>query len=156
MLFLGIDPGLSGALILFQSLPPHQILREIRIDLRRVRARDLVPALQETLADFPWSDRGQILPVLEDATAFPGQSLSSSSRFAIVRGALQSLFHPVECVSPRVWKRKFALTPDKRLSIAMAEPFFNRKLKLKEHDMAEAFLIAYSTLFPTSRPSPFA
>lgn len=154
-ILIGIDPGLSGAIVMFISAPPYPILKTARIDLRGTRARDLVPGLIEFLHSAGMApDLPVATAVLEDATAFPGQSLSTASRFAIIRGALQTIFHPVIPVSPRVWKRKFGLSPNKRESIALARPYLG-PLLLKDHDIAEAFLIAFSTLLPPSRPSPF-
>lgn len=156
-LILGIDPGLSGAVALISSSPPHNLIWFHKFrpppDLR---ARDIPHFIMSELQSAG-ADRyvRQATIVLEDATAFPSQSISSAARLTFSRAVLQTLFHPVVCVSPSAWKRKLGLRGgDKFQSIRLARPWFSPKFRLN-HDLAEAVLIAFSHTIPHSRPQPF-
>lgn len=139
--FLGIDPGLTGALAFY--FPAHA---------ERIAAYDLPVADKEIDAGglARIIDRfGPQAVIIERVSAMPGQGVSSTFKFGqaygTVRGVVQALGVPVHLVSPTSWKRHFKLSADKEKARALAvrlwpsSEHFERK---KDHNRAEAALLA--------------
>lgn len=140
MIYIGIDPGQSGALAV---LDDTGIAYAIPFD-----ETDYV----EELSKYR-SDRMNARCVVENVHAMPKQGVSSSFNFGRnlgwILGVLAGLGIPVELVNPQKWKREFSCTSDKNTSISVARRMFpNVSLKQtprcrKDNDgMAEALLMA--------------
>jgi len=140
MIYIGIDPGQSGALAV---LDDTGIAYAIPFD-----ETDYI----EELSKYR-SDRMCAKCVVENVHAMPKQGVSSSFNFGRnlgwILGLLAGLGIPVELVNPQKWKREFSCTADKNTSIAVARRMFpNVSLKptprcKKDNDgMAEALLMA--------------
>lgn len=152
-LFLGIDPGLSGALAVLDadgllvdlvSMPtePHG-------KSRRVSGRELRAFLDGTAER---TGRTIALCMLEQVASRPGQGAPSIFTFGRAFGAVESVLSalavPTDYATPQTWKRAFGLTSDKAESIRkacdlipglVAWPTPRSRLT---HDRAEAVLLA--------------
>jgi crossover junction endodeoxyribonuclease RuvC len=146
-LFLGVDPGVSGALAVLDASSRILLLEDIPTCMRgKTRTHRIVDAsgLSDLLKDFAHVRTA----VVEQVGSMPGQGVSSAfsfgESFGVIRGVLGALAIPVDMVQPQKWKKFFGLTSDKELCRARAIDLFptaplHRK---KDHGRAEALLMA--------------
>lgn len=153
MIYLGIDPGLSGAVMRFDSdtglpsyvcdMPVFEINGKRRLDLQT-----LACALDTANALFRY--RG-LKAVIEEPNAMPGQGVSSMFKFGFCCGATQGIVAafeiPVTLVRPNIWKRALGLTADKDSARMMASRLWPQCAGLwarkKDDGRAEAALLAW-------------
>ena len=146
MVFLGVDPGLSGAIAALDAEGSLIALADLPV------IRDL---------SLAWIDGGKLHSLLSEAIAgrscratvervssMPGQGVASSFQFGVGFGSILSVLQvleiPVELVTPGVWKRSCGLGKDKRAALDKARLLFpSAELSLaKHHGRAEALLLA--------------
>jgi crossover junction endodeoxyribonuclease RuvC len=148
MRIAGIDPGLDGAIAVFdgESLEIHD-LPMLTISGGRKTRRILNP---ESLSSLLLRINPSFVYV-ENVHTMPKQGIVSSGRlmetFGIIRGVLGALQLPRAFVEPRTWKRRFALIgkrgkdDSRRVAIDLFPSVsFHRA---KDHNRAEAALIAF-------------
>lgn len=147
MRFLGIDPGVSGALAVLES---SDVLVSVE-DLPIIRDGATV-----------WCDAGALLSrlinlrgtvntlhaIVERQGAQPVQGVASAFKMGVGYGsilaALQIARISITFVTPTVWKRHYGLSQDKNASLHKARLLYptaslDRK---KDHGRAEALLLA--------------
>jgi crossover junction endodeoxyribonuclease RuvC len=108
MIFIGIDPGLNGAIAFFDpakghlsvvDMPTFEVKRNNRVK-REVSAHGLANILM--LA-------GVIEVVLERVGAMPGQGVTSVFSFGrsvgLIEGVLAAKKMPVSIITPQVWQK---------------------------------------------------
>lgn len=154
---LGIDPGLGGALALYQ--PQHPIFaagyaevidmptHTITVNGKQKRQIDLYQLAR--WIDMHSSDIS--LAVIEDPHALPGQGVTSSFNFGAACGIAQmaaaSAMIPMHLVRPATWKKAMNLTADKDASRRRASMLFPQHsanwARAKDDGRAEAVLLAY-------------
>lgn len=144
LVFIGIDPGLSGAVAIIDG---HRVwLHDAPVV--KVKKTEYLP---DQAADLlrPYTRRGYA--ILEAVSGRPGQGAASARSiglgFGLWLGILASLEIPREMVQPGVWKRTFSLLGcDKGASRLRAQSLFPQvrdELRLVKHDgRAEALLMA--------------
>jgi len=160
-MIIGIDPGLKGAIALYDDLGvaygEKKLLSIIDMPVEakatkgnRIDARSLletISAINEGIETY-----GKHTAVIERVNAMPKQGVTSSFNFGegygVLRCAVSTTTWPIVYVSPNKWKKDLDLTgKDKSYSITKAKelmPEAARFLTLKGHDgRAEAALIAY-------------
>jgi len=147
-LILGVDPGLSGALALYD--PAAKTLRAlIDMPLTYEKRRHIDTA---ALANFIEIHAADILfAVIERVHAMPEQGVSSTFRFGdafgLVCGMCASSNLPVHFVEPAVWKILMGLSHDKNRSRDKAMGLFPAHAadfkRKKDDGRAEAALLAY-------------
>ena len=144
MLFIGIDPGQSGALAVIgddfvETVIPfsESAYRKTLLDLDAKRVMSDV----------------KLFAVVEHVGPMPKQGVSSTFKFGMnfgwIQGLLCAIGVPFELVRPQKWKKMFSCTSDKNTSIDVAQrmfpsvPLFATPRCRKPHDgMAEALLMA--------------
>jgi len=140
--FLGVDPGVSGALAFYYTEAPS-----------RVAAEDM-PVADGDVDAVTLAKRIAIMSpdiaIVEHVHAMPGQGVSSTFKFGrafgTAIGVLGALKVPTVFVAPARWKKHFRLSSDKersrelaiRLFPACAESFARKR----DHGRAEAALLA--------------
>jgi len=148
-LFIGIDPGLHGAIAMYDlrtdalvvhDTPTHELTvnGKKRLQVDKHQLRDLLRTPEPGRA------------FVEDVHSMPKQGVASSFKFGFVAGAIQQAVvdagFELVLIPPQVWKRRFKLTADKDASRARASellPAHAHLWPLKKHDgRAEAALIA--------------
>lgn len=152
-LFLGIDPGLSGALAVLTdagrlvdvaSMPTEPHGKSRRVSGREVRA--FLEGITEATGGAPFA-----LCMLEQVASRPGQGAPSvftfGRAFGAVEGVLSALAVPTDYATPQTWKRAFGLPSDKAESIRKACDLIPGlagwpRPKGPTHDQAEAVLLA--------------
>lgn len=144
MVFLGIDPGKSGALAVIHST--------VNAD-RAVELYSFDEAKYREVLERYGNRRGVGGCVLERVSAMPGQGVTSMFSFGVnygyIRGLLEAFEIPYELVIPRFWKREFGVTADKNTSIAVAQRLFpavsllrTERCRKPDDGFAEALLMA--------------
>lgn len=120
-MILGIDPGLSGALAIYDpaanavmeawSIPTFDIKRNNKMK-RALNIHSLVALIRESAQKYP-----SIQAVIELVGAMPGQGVSSMFTFGSVCGAIDTAVVaaviPFTKVTPSVWKKALACPADK-------------------------------------------
>lgn len=139
MIYIGIDPGKSGALAYIMG---DGTVNVIPFDER------LYKFAMQGIAAVP----DKAVCCLEHVNAMPGQGVTSmftfGANYGFIQGMLQALEIPYELIRPQKWKKEFGITGDKNTSIAVCKRLFPDVSLLptersrKENDgMAEALLM---------------
>jgi hypothetical protein len=147
--YIGIDPGLSGALAVLapdgtlQALwdTPVLTLKVVRGTKHQYDVPGMVALLQ------PYAGAG-LHVVIEESQAMPGQGVRSMFTcgygYGLWLGILGALRIPYTPIRPMVWKKAFSLGKDKEQARLRAMQLFpGADLRLKRHHgRAEALLLA--------------
>lgn len=139
MIYIGIDPGKSGALCV---LSEGNVTYMTNWDPFYYR---------EALRGF--SGGANTVCCLEHVGAMPGQGVTSmfhfGENFGYIKGLLEAFQIPYELVRPQKWKKEFSITGDKNSSIEVCKRLFpgvdlRRTDRCRKDDdgMAEALLMA--------------
>ena len=141
MVYIGIDPGKSGAMAIITQPAAG-------VDVR------LGPFAEQDYKNVARIARDVAVGcVVERVTAMPKQGVTSMFNFGVNFGFIQGLLTaygiPFELVSPAKWKREFGVTSDKNTSIAVAQRLFpgvsllrTERCKKPDDGIAEALLMA--------------
>lgn len=151
MIYCGIDPGLHGAIALYDA-STGEIVDAYDVPLKKVQGRKLALdylSLVEHFSDLPSPDRS----IIEQVSAMPGQGVSSMFRFGEAYGALTMLLAAERGyyikVTPQKWKKTLQLEGlDKEAVVRYAIDLFGESAahflkRKKDHNRAEAMLLAY-------------
>jgi crossover junction endodeoxyribonuclease RuvC len=149
-LFIGIDPGLHGAIAIYNTegvCPLH--VRDIPVHELTVNGKKRLQIDKHELSLMLKGYQGA-RAFVEDVHSMPKQGVASSFKFGFVAGCIQQAVvdavFELRLVQPNVWKRRFNLTDDKDASRARASellPAHAHLWPLKKHDgRAEAVLLA--------------
>lgn len=150
--FVGIDPGLSGAIARLDSASGEVRIEDVpTFEIKRNgKAKREIDyhSLARILDDMTKEPGTRI--VIEGVGAMPGQGVSSvfafGKAFGVLIGVSAATFCPIDFVSPAKWKREMGVTASKDGSRAKASMMFPRYSELwrlaKNADRAEALLIA--------------
>lgn len=142
MIYIGIDPGLSGAMAVINgktiTVVPFSVCGYVD-ELDRLAT---------------WYDPSrEVKAVVERVHSMPRQGVASSFKFGesygMVLGMLAANRVSYELVLPNKWKREFGVTADKNTSIAVAQRLFpdvsflrTEKCRKPDDGIAEALLMA--------------
>ena len=145
-IFIGIDPGLSGACATISADGPH-VLDTPTIQTEKKREYD-VKQMWLMLDHLP--QEGQCFAVLESVHAFPGQGVTSMFRIGYGLGLWVALLTatqiPFELVAPQTWKKAMLKDggKDKAASLVKARQLFPTVdlSRVKDEGKAEALLMA--------------
>jgi crossover junction endodeoxyribonuclease RuvC len=150
MVYIGIDPGLSGALAVLASDGTLTALSDtptLTLRARRgLRHEYDVPGLATLLE--PYAGR-QAHVVIEESQPMPGQGVRSMFTIGLGLGVwlgiLATLGFPYSRVRPATWKRSLGLTRDKEQARLRAQQLFPQAdlRHKKHHNRAEAILLAH-------------
>ena len=143
MLYLGIDPGLSGAWGMIDHHGCYWSCGDMHHDTEGILDTERI-----------WDemcqarDRLDTKVFIEKVHSMPKQGVSSTFKFGMAFGGALSLARrfktEVVMVTPQLWKKTLVLNSDKQLSLDMAREIFPQApLHLQKHNgRAEALLIA--------------
>jgi len=160
MKFIGIDPGLSGAIALFDPNGEIRVLDmptfEITVNGKKKRQIDM-HQLASIAKDFGGVADAAII---EQVSAMPKQGVTSMFNFGFAAGAAHMAIVacgiPLSTVTSMKWKKALGLSRDKDASRRLASRKFPKHAHLwplvKHDGRAEAVLLAYylSTLSPSN------
>lgn len=152
MMFIGIDPGLSGALALIDSAGGIRAIQDTpTIEIKKARGKKRVHdvgLMVDLIEDLTDSSCDDFRAMIEESQAMPGQGVTSSKvigeGFGLWLGILAAKRIPYLRVRPNVWKRALGLDKDKektRLRAIERWPTAGLHRK-KDHNRAEAIFLA--------------
>jgi len=148
MLILGIDPGVAGALALWDTRLNELIVRDMpTVQVKNPSKRRHIFDVELARVIASWHPNEAYI---EAVHAMPGQGVTSMFTFGlgfgIVRGILAALQIRYHLVTPNEWKRHFRLGSDKQQARLMAARMFPLDSQLfsrvKDDGRAEAALLA--------------
>lgn len=156
-LVVGIDPGLSGALALFNCAGLAAIL-DMPVMAKgkgsgKVKNEVNAAGLNALLKEWTNGHADDVLVVVERVSSMPGQGVASmmslGDTVGCIRGVVAARGYPVHWVTPQTWKKYFGLVAGKdvdgkelaRAKAIQAYPDADLARK-KDHNRAEAILIA--------------
>jgi len=148
---IGIDPGISGAISVFnwetQSLLEVIDMPTLEVDSGKTKKRHISAAgLRNILEGYPDSH-----VVIEKVGAMPGQGVTSMFNFGrsagIIEGVVAALRMPHTYVTPQTWTKVVGRAAGKDASRMRAMELFPAKADLfkraKDDGRADACLIAH-------------
>lgn len=136
--FVGIDPGKSGAIAV---LYPNG-----SIEAQPFNSTNYVDILKGL-------ENQEVMCCLEKVSAMPGQGVVSMFNFGhnlgFIEGVLQTAGIPYQLVPPQTWKKEFSLSSDKNKSIEVCQKLFPKisllateRSRKPSDGIAEAVLMA--------------
>lgn len=155
MIYIGIDPGFSGAWGMIDHHGKYVSCGDMLNDGKHIKQRMVWAEMSQAL------DRQDREVVVEAVHAMPKQGVSSSFKFGVSYGVALSLADrllcPTHLVTPQVWKKSLGLTSSKKDSLNMARELWpNAPLaRQKDNGRAEALLLAeWLRCFLDTRENP--
>ena len=149
MLYIGIDPGLTGAVAILDQAGEVVLVADLPI-IRDLSLAWIDGSSMQSLI-LGALDGRRAVAMIERVSSMPGQGIASSFLFGVgfgsVLSVLQAMTIPLHFVTPAVWKRSYGLSKDKQASLHKARLMFpNAELHLAKHNgRCEALLIAEYT-----------
>ena len=151
MKIIGIDPGLSGGIAVLENNKVKNIfdmpvMAEGKKNKRQLNSAQLVKLLRDN-----YSDQEEVLVVVEQVNAMPGQGVTSmfnfGQTFGAIKGICAALGLPIYFVRPAKWKKHFELINSSKdasrtKTIEMYPSLSNDLAKKKDVNKSDAILIA--------------
>jgi crossover junction endodeoxyribonuclease RuvC len=151
MIYLGIDPGINGALAVLDSdgdiidifdMPALEYKSGKSVK-RRVNPQGIV-------AELALFKDQSVQGIIEQVSAMPGQGVTSMFSFGralgVLEGVLAGLLIPYDHVTPSVWKKEMKINASKDGARELAMRYWPHKAQMfkrkKDDGRAEAALLA--------------
>ena len=150
MNFIGIDPGLTGAIAVLYN-ETVEVFDMPTVETGRGVVKREVDAVELARLLRPHCDLLTTFAALETTAARPGQGVASMFSMGVSRGVVLGVLAALHvtplAVAPATWKRHFDLLhTDKGASLTEARFLFpsvpHLLARVKDHNRAEALLIA--------------
>ena len=115
MLIIGIDPGISGALCFFEDGQVKEIIdmpvmADGKKNKRQINASQTYNEISKRINKLPKKD---IIVVIEQVSAMPGQGVTSmfnfGQSFGVLKGICSAMQLSMHFVRPAKWKKYFGL-----------------------------------------------
>ncbi len=150
MLYIGVDPGLTGAIAVLRDNGEDIGVTDMPLQLDSSNKNSVdCQQLTAFLRKLRDTNDGQIVCTVEAVSARPGQGVVSMFTFGkgygMVLGVLAALDIPVQMVTPQKWKKYYGLLKsEKAASLSKARALWpTAPLNLVKHSgRAEALMIA--------------
>ena len=151
---IGIDPGISGAIAIFENGQLDTILDMPTLKIasgKTMKSHISAIGLVRILETWTLVSDGQAHIVIEKVGAMPGQGVTSMFNFGrsagIIEGVVAALQRPYTYVTPATWTKAVGRAAGKDASRMRAMELFPSKAELfkraKDDGRADAALIAY-------------
>ena len=151
MRIVGIDPGLSGAIAILEekkvlSIFDMPVMADGKKNKRQLNSAQLVNIIKENIAGAD-----EIVVIVEQVNAMPGQGVTSmfnfGQTFGAIKGVCAALNLSIFFVRPSKWKKHFELINSSKDSsrtkvIEMYPSLSNQLSKKKDVNKSDAILIA--------------
>ena len=153
MFIIGIDPGISGAICFFLNGEVIDIIdmpsmADGKKNKRQVNSQQVFNEISKRIKNF---SKKEIIVVIEQVSAMPGQGVTSmfnfGQSFGVLKGICSAMQLSMYFVRPAKWKKYFNLINSNkdasRTKAIEIFPYFSSKLaKKKDSNKADAILIA--------------
>ncbi len=151
MKVIGIDPGLNGAIAVLKDNKVKEIfdvpvMPEGKKNKRQLNSAQLVKLLKEII-----SEEEEVVVIVENVSAMPGQGVTSmfnfGQTFGAIKGICAALGLPIFFVRPAKWKKHFDLINSSKdasrtKAIEMYPSISDQLSKKKDVNKSDAILIA--------------
>ena len=151
MIIFGIDPGISGAISILENKKVIEIfdmptMIDGKKNKRQINGSQVTNIIKERL-----NDGKEIIVVVEQVNAMPGQGVTSMFNFGqslgVLKGICAALKLPIYFVRPVKWKKYFNLIKTNkdasRTKVIEIFPYISSKLsRKKDSNKADSILIA--------------
>jgi crossover junction endodeoxyribonuclease RuvC len=143
MNIMGIDPGLDGGIAVING-KSIELLETIPTELKNGFIKRQVDTFELARILRPFRD---CICFMEQVSARPMQGVSSvfsfGDTYGSIRGVLGALEIPTYMVTPQVWKKSLIISSKEDSLKACQDIFELEKMRKKDHNLAEALLIAH-------------
>ena len=153
MLIIGIDPGISGAICFFQNGEITDIIdipsmADGKKNKRQINSQQVFNEISQRIFNIP---KKEIIVVIEQVSAMPGQGVTSmfnfGQSFGVLKGICSAMQLSMYFVRPAKWKKYYGLIKTEkdasRTKVIEIFPYISSKLsKKKDSNKADAILIA--------------
>ena len=153
MLIIGIDPGISGAICFFQNGEITDVIdmpsmADGKKNKRQINSQQVFNEVSERIINIP---KKEIIVVIEQVSAMPGQGVTSmfnfGQSFGVLKGICSAMQLSMYFVRPAKWKKYYGLIKTEkdasRTKVIEIFPYISSKLsKKKDSNKADAILIA--------------
>ena len=153
MLIIGSDPGISGAICFFQNGEITDIIdmpsmADGKKNKRQINSQQVFNEISERIINIP---KKEIIVVIEQVSAMPGQGVTSmfnfGQSFGVLKGICSAMQLSMYFVRPAKWKKYYGLIKTEKESsttkVIEIFPYISSKLsKKKDSNKADAILIA--------------
>lgn len=150
MIVFGIDPGVSGALSIYENKKLKEVIdmptmSEGKKNKKQINAAQLSLEIKQRI-----NGSFETAVVIEHVTAMPGQGVTSmfnfGQSFGVIKGICSALTLPIYFVRPVKWKKHFNLIGSSKdasrtKAIELFPSFSNDMAKKKDANKADAILI---------------
>ena len=151
MKIIGIDPGLSGGIAVLEnnkvlSIFDMPVMPEGKKNKRQLNSAQLVSLIRENIKPDE-----EVVVIVEQVNAMPGQGVTSmfnfGQTFGAIKGVCAALELPIFFVRPSKWKKHFELINSSKDSsrtkaIEMYPTLSKQLAKKKDVNKSDAILIA--------------
>ena len=151
MIVFGIDPGVSGALSIYENKKLKEVIdmptmSEGKKNKKQINAAQLSLEIKQRI-----NGSSETAVVIEHVTAMPGQGVTSmfnfGQSFGVIKGICSALTLPIYFVRPVKWKKHFNLIGSSKdasrtKAIELFPSFSNDMTKKKDANKADAILIS--------------
>ena len=151
MKIIGIDPGLSGAIAILEdnkvlNIFDMPVMAEGKKNKRQLNSAQLVNIIRDNTVP-----EDEIVVIVEQVNAMPGQGVTSmfnfGQTFGAIKGVCAALNLPIFFVRPSKWKKYFELInaskDSSRTKVIEMYPLLSNQLsKKKDVNKSDAILIA--------------
>jgi len=153
MLIIGIDPGISGAICFFQNGEITDVIdmpsmADGKKNKRQINSQQVFNEVSERIINIP---KKEIIVVIEQVSAMPGQGVTSmfnfGQSFGVLKGICSAMQLSMYFVRPAKWKKYYGLIKTEkdasRTKVIEIFPYISSKLsKKKDSNKADAILLA--------------
>ena len=153
MLIIGIDPGISGAICFFEDGQVKEIIEmPVMTDGKKNKRQINGPqTYNEILKRINKFQKKDIIVIIEQVSAMPGQGVTSmfnfGQSFGVLKGICSAMQLSMFFVRPAKWKKYFGLIKTEkdasRTKVIEIFPYISSELsRKKDSNKADAVLIA--------------
>ena len=153
MLIIGIDPGISGAICFFENGEVKEILdmpnmADGKKNKRQINGPQIYNEISKRIINIP---KKEVVVVIEQVAAMPGQGVTSmfnfGQSFGVLKGICSAMQLSMHFVRPTKWKKYFNLIKTEkdasRTKVIEIFPYISSQLsRKKDSNKADAILIA--------------
>jgi crossover junction endodeoxyribonuclease RuvC len=153
MLIIGIDPGISGAICFFEDgqvkeIMDMPVMADGKKNKRQINGPQVYNEILKRINKFQKKD---IIVVIEQVSAMPGQGVTSmfnfGQSFGVLKGICSAMQLSMFFIRPAKWKKYFGLIKTEkdasRTKVIEIFPYISSQLsRKKDSNKADAVLIA--------------
>ena len=153
MLIIGMDPGISGAICFFENGEVKEIIdmpnmADGKKNKRQINGPQVYNEISSRIKNTP---KKEIIVVIEQVSAMPGQGVTSmfnfGQSFGVLKGICSAMQLSMYFIRPAKWKKYFGLIKTEkdasRTKVIEIFPYISSQLsRKKDSNKADAILIS--------------